>query len=513
MSEIKANDQLLPRGGEELMGLKLLVTDLDLQQTEHRGIATYSKALLRALKTSGAELWLLTDIHTHPRQLKRLPKAAQNLVQTTDILHHLANGKDIALEQEQTTLNRPQLGITRRLLAHMRLILLKTKAAARRVLVTVWPQRIYSRRNTKSFTLAQGESPYIQLERMSYVAWLSGIVSAKGLYASSNSLATQRTPKSADIRLGEEFDAVITTCPLNLDSSQKLPFIQTIHDIIPLEYASHPDHVSAALFSQRLASCGPAHKLFVSEETRKKYGLIYSDACGLGASTVVQPPSLCIEAEFECFAKDNRKLVIPNAKQTKTTELDSFCYLLFNSSIEPRKNLRFLLKAYSISGLSQRGIRLCIAGKLKQDSHSLALASECGDSVIFTDHIDEATKADLFLHALCILSPSLVEGFGIPVLDAACLGAQVIASTTEPHKEIQGLYDFSNYVATREMYTTTIWASAMHACAIREKQRISCIDEERTRRIKRYLEQSDLIREEFRQAVIKSIRQARQPRA
>jgi glycosyltransferase involved in cell wall biosynthesis len=512
MSEIKANDQLLPRGGEELIGLKLLVTDLDLQQTEHRGIAAYSKALLRALKTSGAEVWLLTDIHTHPRHLKRLPKAVQNLVQTTDILHHLANGKDITLEQEQLTLNRPQLGITRRLLTYVRLILLNTKAAARRLHVTIWPQRIYSRRNTKSFTLAQGESPYTQLERMSYVAWLSGIVSAKGLYASSNRLASLRTPKGVDIRLGEEFDAVITTCPLNLHSKQKLPIIQTVHDIIPLEYASHPDHASAALFSQRLASCGRAHKLFVSEDTRKKYELIYSDARGLGASTVVQPPSLCIGPEFECFAQEKRKLVIPNTKLTKSTELDSFCYLLFNSSVEPRKNLRFLLKAFSISGLSQRGIKLCIAGKLKQDSHSLSVASECGDSVILTDHIDEATKADLFLNALCILSPSLVEGFGIPVLDAACLGAQAIASTTEPHKEIQGLYDFSDYVATHEMQKTTIWASAMQTCAIREQRRISSFDEERTRRIQRYLERSAVISETFRQAVIKPIHQVARPR-
>ena len=40
-------------------------------------------------------------------------------------------------------------------------------------------------------------------------------------------------------------------------------------------------------------------------------------------------------------------------------------------------------------------------------------------------------KLDLYLNALGLLSPSLVEGFGIPVLDGACLGMPTLASDCE----------------------------------------------------------------------------------
>jgi hypothetical protein len=62
------------------------------------------------------------------------------------------------------------------------------------------------------------------------------------------------------------------------------------------------------------------------------------------------------------------------------------------------------------------------------------------------------------------------------------------------------------------MQKTTIWASAMQTCAIREQRRISSFDEERTRRIQRYLERSAVISETFRQAVIKPIHQVARPR-
>ena len=57
--------------------------------------------------------------------------------------------------------------------------------------------------------------------------------------------------------------------------------------------------------------------------------------------------------------------------------------------------------------------------------------------------MDETSKLDLYLNALGLLSPSLVEGFGIPVLDGACLGMPTVASNCESHLEIQNLHDFA----------------------------------------------------------------------
>ena len=69
--------------------------------------------------------------------------------------------------------------------------------------------------------------------------------------------------------------------------------------------------------------------------------------------------------------------------------------------------------------------------------------------IILTGYVDESSKLDLYLNALGLLSPSLVEGFGIPVLDGACLGMPTIASDCESHLEIQGLHDFGEHVLPR----------------------------------------------------------------
>ena len=42
-----------------LKGKKILVTIQELENKEHRGIASYTKSLIKALNKSEAEIWLL----------------------------------------------------------------------------------------------------------------------------------------------------------------------------------------------------------------------------------------------------------------------------------------------------------------------------------------------------------------------------------------------------------------------------------------------------------------------
>ena len=60
---------------QPLKGLRILVTAYDLEQGEHRGIAVYSKSVLRCLKQAGAEVWLLTEFFDKlsEKGLRRLP--------------------------------------------------------------------------------------------------------------------------------------------------------------------------------------------------------------------------------------------------------------------------------------------------------------------------------------------------------------------------------------------------------------------------------------------------------
>ena len=87
-----------------------------------------------------------------------------------------------------------------------------------------------------------------------------------------------------------------------------------------------------------------------------------------------------------------------------------------------------------------------------------------------TGYVDEATKRHLYLNALALVSPSLVEGFGIPVLDAACLGLTAIASPSASHQEIQALHDFDQHVLLCSTLQTSDWASAMRLVTLKQEQ-------------------------------------------
>ena len=78
-----------------LKGLKILVTAYDLEQSEHRGIAVYSKSLIYCLNKAGAEVWLLTEFFDKlsEKGLRKLPKITQAMIHNARILNNLALGR------------------------------------------------------------------------------------------------------------------------------------------------------------------------------------------------------------------------------------------------------------------------------------------------------------------------------------------------------------------------------------------------------------------------------------
>ena len=186
-------------------------------------------------------------------------------------------------------------------------------------------------------------------------------------------------------------------------------------------------------------------------------------------------------------------------RQKQRKNLLPFQYLLFNSSVEPRKNLLFLVQAYAESNLGEKGIRLCVTGKLKQDNYSQAVKEIVKNEpgVILTGYINESTKLDLYLNALALLSPSLVEGFGIPVLDSACLGMPTIASDCDSHQEIQTMFDFEQYVLLVNTLESRDWAAAMQSIVGTSIHISDQPSKERQNRISRYQKKSKLIDKQF----------------
>ena len=492
----------MSKNTNSLTGKKILVTAYDLEQSEHRGIAVYTKALIHCLRRAGAEVWLLTEIQPLERSdLKTCPAQTRDLVRNARILDGLAYGEKES--PHPYLLRKLRLaGPIRRLTMVLELVI----ELARR-------PRIYSKHSLYKFRLNQlFDNPYLRVEKLSYLQDVEGIISAPKLFFSSQLAARLRrhhTTVRIDLR---DFDALLTSCPLNIKPDRVPMFVQTVHDQIPLEFVRTGD--DALMFSNRLQACLPARRLFVSKSSATKF---YSHSNRLKATTdveprqsvIVQPPSL----RFPSWLSADPELISdmrpvshllryddPNTStfndlppmdkpiRTRSKGLIPFRYFLFNSSIVPHKNLLFLTQAYSESDLSSLGIQLCVTGKLKGDDYSKAVKSiiEHEPGILVTGYVDESTKLDLYLNALGLVSPSLVEGFGIPVLDGACLGMPTIASNCESHLEIQALQDFKDSIITLDTLKTRNWAAAMQAVAGLNSDLWKDAAEERKRRIGRY---------------------------
>jgi len=477
--------------------MRLVVTGLDLQQPEHRGIAVYSKALLKALRQSGAELWLLTDFDPSLRgaSLRRAPTGVRQLVFSARVLEALNRGFQPTLIPLASTTFARRYEIVRKILK-----VWASLSGLSSVLVRKKKYHLNDARRVDLSTLV--DSPYSRIERLFYLEDLTGILCADNVFVNSFRAALSKDCRPVEIRLGD-FDGLVSTCPLHICCDQDKPFVQTVHDLIPLEYVQTTDHAGA--FSRRLESCGAAHRLFVSSSTQKKYQLGFGSAMGTSEAVVIQPPSLQIPEPYKRRLLEQDELNPNHRAKARNSTLKAFRYVLFNSSVEPRKNLLFVIKAFRLSGLAKQGIRLCVTGMLRGDPYSKAVGEQADYSVLLTDYIDETTKASLFLHAMAVLSPSLVEGFGIPVLDAACLGAPVIASPSESHREIQALHDFQKLVWICDTRDPLDWAMAMKDLASAQLSTTEDTAAVRQQRLGRYDVRSSEIFERFRKTVCEQV--------
>jgi glycosyltransferase involved in cell wall biosynthesis len=113
-------------------------------------------------------------------------------------------------------------------------------------------------------------------------------------------------------------------------------------------------------------------------------------------------------------------------------------YILFVSTIEPRKNLDVLLDAYA--RLRARGAydgALVVVGRVgwKAESTRARLRAE---GVHHLDYLPAGQLAAVYRNAELFVFPSIYEGFGFPLLEAMAYGVPSIAARSSSLPEIGG---------------------------------------------------------------------------
>jgi glycosyltransferase involved in cell wall biosynthesis len=119
-------------------------------------------------------------------------------------------------------------------------------------------------------------------------------------------------------------------------------------------------------------------------------------------------------------------------------------YILTVGSIQPRKNIPRLIRAYasmcrecSLDPLP----KLVIAGKrgwLYEDTLKTAETSSAREQIIFTGYVPDKELPALYSDARCFVYPSYFEGFGIPALEAMRCGTPTITANRTCFPEVVG---------------------------------------------------------------------------
>jgi glycosyltransferase involved in cell wall biosynthesis len=116
-------------------------------------------------------------------------------------------------------------------------------------------------------------------------------------------------------------------------------------------------------------------------------------------------------------------------------------YVLFVSTLEPRKNVVGILRAFGL--LREWGYdgHLVLVGQWGW--HTEAIRKEIETSperprILHLDSVDRHQLATLYRHADVLVFPSWIEGFGLPLVEAMACGTPVVTSGTSAMPEVAG---------------------------------------------------------------------------
>lgn len=117
-------------------------------------------------------------------------------------------------------------------------------------------------------------------------------------------------------------------------------------------------------------------------------------------------------------------------------------YILYLGTIEPRKNIDGLIRAFDeVKKFDNNDLKLVIAGgngwKLEEVKKAFEKSPYKSD-IKFLGYVDQADKPAIYNLATLFVFPSFYEGFGFPPLEAMACGLPVVSSYASSLSEILG---------------------------------------------------------------------------
>jgi glycosyltransferase involved in cell wall biosynthesis len=224
--------------------------------------------------------------------------------------------------------------------------------------------------------------------------------------------------------------------PWFLSWLQRRPDIKPVfmlHDMIPLENPEwvsdasmrHHRHMTenAARYATALIATSPTARDSVMRELRLR---------GRGDIPVATVPLPVAPIFLEPAEPDE--------------ELASHSYFVVCGALEQRKNHALLVNVWRelVRRRGSRAPKLVVVGSPGWGGdaiqHLLTRCRELENHIILAKGLSSPALRRLMSHAKGVLMPSYAEGYGLPLIEALCVGTPVVASDLPAHRDVAGDY-------------------------------------------------------------------------
>jgi len=370
-----------------LSGLRILVDSYNLRLPHGTGIKTYGRGLIEALRGLQAELSLLTDI--------RKPRTKH------------AELNEVLLYDVPRTRNR---------------LSWRGVAAAFAALRGVW-----GRQSAEQI----GLNKVIPDDRFGERLDVPILFNAPQCYELAD-VAFKTTRRLMRVDVPSKVDIFHATCQLPI-RVRGAKLVTTIHDLIPLKLPYTTLDNKRIFHEMVRRALRDSALIFAVSECTKRDILSFYD--------VIEEK---IVVTYQCLPN-----IVPPPREglaaaiLRKYKLTKGEYILFVGNIEPKKNVRLLLRAVSALDIHTP---LVIVGRkawswqqqIDEAKKLFSPGQSYRSRVRFLEYVPAWDLGALYANASCFVFPSLYEGFGLPPLEAMRFGCPVISSNVSSLPEVCG---------------------------------------------------------------------------
>jgi glycosyltransferase involved in cell wall biosynthesis len=230
-----------------------------------------------------------------------------------------------------------------------------------------------------------------------------------------------------------KFPTILHGTNYNVYPYQKSLKVMSLYDLTFIKY---PNYINSVVktYTERVKRCLKWTDLVVTISESSKKDIV--EYLSIEPDRIYVTP-LASRYSPNYLSLDSKE----NLKQSNNYDF-SKPYILFVSTIEPRKNINAIISAFNYlkekSKIEHQLILIGQKGWHHQPIFEAIAASSWNSQVHHLSYLSDELVALFYSQADVFVYPSHYEGFGLPVLEAMTLGAPVITSNTSSLPEVAG---------------------------------------------------------------------------